>query len=116
MFDSEAIRTDPDLATFQAEKKFRAASDFLRAMSHEGRLIILCHLVDKSKSVQEITALLSCRQSSASQQLKILKSAGLVSSKRKGKRVFYSLADPKVAQTVERLSIMFCDANANQKL
>ena len=37
------------------------ASNFLKAISHEGRLMILCHLVSGEKSVSELEALLSTR-------------------------------------------------------
>ena len=45
------------------------ASNFLKAISHEGRLMILCHLATGEKSVTELEDLLSARQAAVSQQL-----------------------------------------------
>ena len=43
------------------------ASAFLKAISHEGRLMILCHLASGEKSVTELEDLLSARQAAVSQ-------------------------------------------------
>ena len=47
--------------------KAMLASNFLKAISHEGRLMILCHLVTGEKSVTELEELLSARQAAVSQ-------------------------------------------------
>ena len=54
-------------------EKATAASAFLKAISHEGRLMILCHLVSGEKSVTELEDLLSARQAAVSQQLSRLR-------------------------------------------
>ena len=54
------------------------ASNFLKAISHEGRLMILCHLANGEKSVTELEELLSARQAAVSQQLSRLRMEGLV--------------------------------------
>ena len=51
---------------------------FSKAISHEGRLMILCHLVSGEKSVTELEELLSARQAAVSQQLSRLRLEGLV--------------------------------------
>ena len=55
----------------------REASEFLKALAHEGRLMILCDLLRGEKSVGELEALLSRRQSTVSQQLARLQARGL---------------------------------------
>ena len=45
------------------------ASNFLKAISHEGRLMILCHLVSGEKSVTELEELLSARQAAVSNRV-----------------------------------------------
>jgi len=47
----------------------KSATDFMKALAHEGRLMILCHLVTGEKSVTELENLLSSRQAAVSQQL-----------------------------------------------
>ena len=74
-------------------EKAKSASNFLKAISHEGRLMILCHLVSGEKSVTELEDLISARQAAVSQQLSRLRLEGLVIPRRDGKTIYYRLAD-----------------------
>jgi len=47
----------------------RAASELMKALAHEGRLMILCHLVEGEKPVGELEDLIGARQAAVSQQL-----------------------------------------------
>ncbi len=85
------------------------ATGFLKALAHEGRLMMLCHLVSGEKTVTEFEALLSMRQPAVSQQLMRLRSDGLVTARREGKAIYYKIADPRVAQVVSALHEMFCE-------
>ncbi len=85
-----------------------AASSFLKALAHEGRLMILCHLATGEKSVTELEQLLSSRQAAVSQQLARLRLEGLVNARRDGKAIFYSLADPRAEQIIGVLYDIFC--------
>jgi len=87
----------------------RMAAGFLKAMAHEGRLMILCHLNSGEKSVTELEALLSSRQAAVSQQLARLRMEGLVSFRRDGKAIYYSLADGKAKRMIGLLYDMFCE-------
>ncbi|UWQ30801.1 MULTISPECIES: helix-turn-helix transcriptional regulator [unclassified Leisingera] len=84
------------------------ASNFLKAISHEGRLMILCHLVSGEKSVTELEELLSARQAAVSQQLSRLRLEGLVIPRREGKAIFYRLADDKPRRILEVVYDLFC--------
>ena len=68
-----------------------AAVDFLKALSHPGRLHILCLLLDGEQSVGALSDLLGLQQSSVSQQLMRLRAQGFVRTRRAGKMVFYQL-------------------------
>lgn len=85
-----------------------AAAAFLKALAHEGRLMILCHLQAGEKSVSELEALLSSRQAAVSQQLARLRLEGLVNCRRDGKVMYYSIQDPKVATAIGMVYEMFC--------
>ena len=85
-----------------------AASSFLKALAHEGRLMILCYLATGEKSVTELEQLLSSRQAAVSQQLARLRLEGLVEHRRDGKTIFYSLKDPKARKLIELVYDMFC--------
>lgn len=84
------------------------ASNFLKAISHEGRLMILCHLVSGEKSVTELEDLLSARQAAVSQQLSRLRLEGLVTPRRDGKTIYYSLTDDRPRQILEVVYDLFC--------
>lgn len=84
------------------------ASNFLKAISHEGRLMILCHLVTGEKSVTELEDLLSARQAAVSQQLSRLRLEGLVIPRRDGKAIYYRLADERPRRVLELVYELFC--------
>lgn len=84
------------------------ASNFLKAISHEGRLMILCHLASGEKSVTELEDLLSARQAAVSQQLTRLRLEGLVTPRREGKAIYYSLTDDRPRQIMEVVYDLFC--------
>lgn len=86
----------------------RQASEFLKALSHELRLLILCHLSDGEKSVSDLEELLDLRQSTVSQQLARLRLDGLVETKREGKTIFYSLANEDVRTILKAIYNVFC--------
>lgn len=87
------------------------ASNFLKAISHEGRLMILCHLVSGEKSVTELEDLLSARQAAVSQQLSRLRLEGLVVPRRDGKAIYYRLADERPRRILEVVYDLFCNGD-----
>lgn len=92
---AEMALVHPPVAEMTAQAE--AAAAFLKALAHEGRLMILCHLSAGEKSVTELEQLLSSRQAAVSQQLARLRLEGFVSARREGKAIYYSLSDPKVS-------------------
>ncbi|PLW77831.1 ArsR/SmtB family transcription factor [Cohaesibacter celericrescens] len=84
------------------------ASNFLKAIGHDGRLMILCHLVTGEKSVTELEDLLSARQAAVSQQLSRLRLEGLIEPRREGKSIYYRLTDDRPKQIMEVVYDLFC--------
>ncbi|WP_083217557.1 helix-turn-helix transcriptional regulator [Thioclava sp. SK-1] len=84
------------------------AAAFLKALSHEGRLKILCFLTTGEKSVTQLETMLGTRQAAVSQQLARLRHEGMVATRREGKTIYYTLADTRVEQVVSLLYKMFC--------
>jgi DNA-binding transcriptional ArsR family regulator len=84
------------------------ASDFLKALAHESRLMILCILAEGEKSVSELEELLALRQPSVSQQLARLRADGLVSTRRDGKTVYYNLASEEARVVISAIYEVFC--------
>ena len=97
-----------ELAVDEMTVRATAAAAFLKALSHEGRLMILCHLSSGEKSVTELERLLETRQAAVSQQLARLRLEGLVNCRREGKAIYYSIQDPKVSRTIALVYDMFC--------
>lgn len=90
----------------------RNATNFMKALAHEGRLLILCHLASGEKSVTELEELLSARQAAVSQQLARLRLEGLVDFRRDGKVIYYRLGDPRAKRMIETVYDMFCKKGA----
>ena len=84
------------------------ATEFMKALAHEGRLLILCQLASGEKSVTELEELLSSRQAAVSQQLARLRLEGLVNHRRDGKAIYYRLADDRPQKMLEVVYEMFC--------
>ena len=84
------------------------ATEFLKAIGHEGRLMILCRLAEGECSVTEFETLLSARQAAVSQQLARLRLEGLVGTRREGKSIYYFLADDRVKAIIPVLYNLFC--------
>jgi ArsR family transcriptional regulator len=106
--DPAAQKDCSTLAVDQMTVRATAAASFLKALSHEGRLMILCHLSSGEKSVTELEQLLSSRQAAVSQQLARLRLEGLVTCRRDGKAMYYSIQDPKVGRMIDLVYDIFC--------
>jgi DNA-binding transcriptional ArsR family regulator len=83
------------------------ASEFLKALAHPNRLMILCILCEGERSVTELEQLLALRQPTVSQQLARLREDGLVKARRQGKTIYYSLGSNDVRIVVETVSHVF---------
>jgi DNA-binding transcriptional ArsR family regulator len=103
------LKTTPSLELSDMVEVAREASDFLKAMSHETRLLILCFLADGERSVSELEEHLSLKQSNVSQHLGRLRLDGLVKTRRDGQTVYYSIACDDVRQMLGILHEIFCE-------
>ncbi len=90
-----------------AEQAARAVA-LLKSLSHEGRLQILCLLVDDEMNVTQLAEALGSSPVSVSQQLMRLRAEGIVQTRRDGKSVYYHLARDEVAAIITTLRDTFC--------
>ncbi len=88
--------------------KSSAASDFLKALAHETRLLILCALLEGEKSVSELGAILEQRQATVSQHLARLRLDGFVNTRRDGKAIYYTIANDDVRTILTSVYTVFC--------
>lgn len=85
----------------------RAASRFLKALSNETRLLLLFLLAEGEKSVSELERALGLRQPAISQQLARLRAERLVTHRRQGKSIYYSLASEEARRAIALLHELF---------
>jgi DNA-binding transcriptional ArsR family regulator len=100
------IETSPQLEALMHNA--REASDLLKALAHENRLLLLCILYEKERSVGELESILSLRQPTVSQQLARLRYDNLVSTRREGKVIYYSIANDNARQIVRMVYELYC--------
>jgi ArsR family transcriptional regulator len=105
---NDALADDGAAIAADMQQQSEKAAAFLKALAHEGRLLILCHLNTGEKSVTELERLLGQRQAAVSQQLARLRMEGLVRSRREGKAIHYSIGDPRAARMIALLYEIFC--------
>lgn len=91
----------------ELQDEARLASDFLKSMAHEGRLLMLYYLCERDHSVTELERLIMSRQAAVSQQLARLRLEKLVTTRREGNQIIYSLADDRVRATVALIQTLF---------
>ena len=84
------------------------ASNMLRALGNEYRLLILCHLLNGEHQVSELLGKIELSQSSLSQHLARLRHEGLVNTRRESQAIFYSLAGEEVKRILEVLHELYC--------
>lgn len=87
-------------------------SDLLKILSNKNRLLVLCQLVEEERSVGELARLLDIREQAMSQQLALLRKDGLVTTRRDGQTIYYSLARNDVKKLIEFLYETYCEDSA----
>lgn len=84
------------------------ASRLLKALANPDRLLLLCQLTQGEHCVSEMEALVGVLQPTLSQQLGVLRQEGLVSTRREGKQIFYSIASRDALAVMQVLYERFC--------
>ena len=84
------------------------AVGLLKQLANENRLWILCQLLEGELSVGELNQRVELSQSALSQHLAKLRQDGLVSTRKQGLNVYYSLGNPSVAKVLETLHSIYC--------
>lgn len=84
------------------------AARLLKALSHETRLLLLCHLVEGEFSVGELNERVPVSQSVLSQHLRVLRQDNLVQTRRESQTIYYRLADDRAERVLAVLYDMFC--------
>jgi len=85
-----------------------AAVAALKVLANEDRLLLLCQLSLGEMCVSELEEQLGIRQPTLSQQLGVLRTEGVVDTRREGKQIFYSIAGPALLDILAVLYRLYC--------
>lgn len=99
--DMQLSQTHPDMGAVA-----KKASDTLRALSHEHRLMIVGLLARGEKSVGELERILELPQPAVSQQLARLRLDNLVSCRRDGRTIYYSVTPNRIMELFSDLTVI----------
>ncbi len=84
------------------------ASNVLKQLANEQRLMVLCHLAEGEKTVTELQSLVGMEQSSLSQHLAKLRNEGIIQARRDSQSKFYSISDENALKIIELLHSIYC--------
>lgn len=84
------------------------ASELLKALANPHRLMIICQLIERERSVGELADLLDLRDSTVSQHLALLRRDGLVETRREGQTIWYSIASRPARELLGTLYRVYC--------
>lgn len=82
---------------------------FLKLIANKNRLMILCRLAQKDACVSDLEDLLNLSQPALSQHLARLRAEGVLTTRRSGQQIYYSIVDPRVRMLLPILQDVFCD-------
>jgi DNA-binding transcriptional ArsR family regulator len=93
-------------------ERLRQAADeavgALKLLANPERLLLLCQLSQGEFSVGELEEQLGIHQPTLSQQLGVLRNQQVVATRRDGKNIYYSIADPAVLEILVVLYRLYC--------
>lgn len=105
--------TVPDLHTMR--QAAGQACQLMKALSNPDRLLLLCQMLEREKCVSELEALVEVGQPTLSQQLGVLRREGLVTTRREGKNIYYSVTAPAVRAVMMVLYEQFCAPSSGEQ-
>lgn len=92
------------------------ASKLLKAIANPNRLMILCQLkILGERNVNQLLENLSISQPALSQHLAVMKDEGLISNRRSGTSVYYSISDEIVSNVLDALDTRFCQIESTDR-
>ncbi|CAM3071602.1 ArsR/SmtB family transcription factor [Acinetobacter celticus] len=80
----------------------------LKSLANTDRLLILCHLAQMELNVSEIEKITQINQPTLSQQLMMLRKSDVVTTRRDGKQIYYSIKDQNLITVLQTLYELYC--------
>ncbi len=95
---------------------FRLQAEICKTMADVKRLMIIHELRDGEKSVGQLVSAMGVPQANVSQHLALLRERDIVSTRREGTSIFYSLANPKIGQACDMVQEVLADQLARNQV
>lgn len=92
----------------------RQACVLMKVLANPDRLLILCRLAEGEARVGQLEQELGIVQPTLSQQLTVLRAEELVTTRREGKNIYYSLASPQALAVIQTLYQQYCRPDGGQ--
>lgn len=102
----------PDFEVIDPDKMQKAAvqaSELLKALSNQHRLLILCNLLHKEMCVSHLAEYLNLRSSTVSQHLAILRRDRIIVARRDGQTIWYRIDNDIVKDIINVLYVHLCE-------
>ena len=84
------------------------ASEGLKAIAHEVRLSVLCHLMSGPLCVHDLIERTGSSQSNLSQHLSKMRMMGILENEKRGQQFFYRIANPEFEKLLAALQAIYC--------
>ncbi|HEU4852197.1 MAG TPA: metalloregulator ArsR/SmtB family transcription factor [Telluria sp.] len=84
------------------------ACGLLKALSNPDRMLLLCQLTQGPLCVSDLEEIVGIQQPTLSQQLGVLRDEALVTTRREGKQIFYSIASEEAMAVMQVLYQLYC--------
>ncbi len=90
------------------KEQILTASEGLKAIAHEVRLSVLCHLMNGPLCVHDLIERTGSSQSNLSQHLSKMRLMGILTNEKRGQQVYYSIANPEFENLLTALQGIYC--------
>lgn len=104
----------PTIDTDRMRSAAAQAAALLKVLANPERLLLLCELSQGERCVSELEEELGIEQPTLSQQLTVLRTEGLVETRRDGRWIYYSVRDPRSVAVLRTLYRSFCAPGARR--
>jgi DNA-binding transcriptional ArsR family regulator len=108
-----ASTADIDIEALRSSAK--EACGLLKVLANPDRLLLLCQLTQAEYCVGDLAATTGINQPTLSQQLTVLRHNGLVSTRRDGKQVHYSITSREAMKVMEVLYTLYCQKTQSEE-
>ena len=86
----------------------KKATDFIKLLSNQTRLIVLCSIIEKPLCVNDLVEITQISQSALSQHLARMSKEDIIEGARDGNQIFYWIKDPNINKIIHVLHDIFC--------